>query len=166
MYTFTTKIMESVKPGHSVQINMGPDGPDSNKMFQPGYKSLYKHAGRVVYMYVRLCVFESIFLKTNPPKVKVIQRSVLLRNGLWLPNLVSRTSRLMRNALLGSKVIQGSAGVNQRSNFLGLPMTTKCGRKSFWPKCNALLGSKVMQGSFGVKQRSNCSGMPYGYQIW
>ena len=24
-------------------------GPDSNKMLKPGYKSLYKHAGRVVY---------------------------------------------------------------------------------------------------------------------
>ena len=24
-------------------------GPDLNKMLKPGYKSLYKHAGRVVY---------------------------------------------------------------------------------------------------------------------
>ena len=39
-----------------------------------------------------------------------------------------------------SKVMQGSAGVNQRSNGLEMPYGHKIGR------CNTLLGLKVMQG--------------------
>ena len=43
----------------------------------------------------------------------------LFRNALWLLNLVERT--LDRSAMLGSKVIQGSAEVNQWSNCSGMP---------------------------------------------
>ena len=56
------------------------------------------------------------FLKRPNQRSKVIQMSICLRNALWPPNLVGRVPEC--NTLLGSKVIQGSAGVNQRSNCL------------------------------------------------
>ena len=92
----------------------------------------------------------------------------LLRNALWLLNFVRKNPKTKFNALLGSKVMQGSAGVNQaRGQFTWKwPMATKFGRKNTWPKCNALLGSKVMLGSEGVNKRSNCLAISYGYQIW
>ena len=42
----------------------------------------------------------------------------LLSNALWPPNLVGRPPDQKCNALLGSKVMQGSSGINQGSNCL------------------------------------------------
>ena len=66
------------------------------------------------------------------------------------------------NALLGSKVMHGSARVNQRSNFCEkCPVATKIGRKDPRPECYAFMGSKVFQGSAGVNQSANLLKMPY-----
>ena len=90
-----------------------------------------------------------IFSKWLHQRSKVIKRSSCLWNDLWLPNLVGRTSdqmamycwgqrwcrgqlgqpevKWLRNAfwlpsaLLGSKIMQGSGGVNQRSHSLEIP---------------------------------------------
>ena len=74
---------------------------------------------------------------------------------LWPHKCITLWSRVLlvkfgSRSVTHCRVMQGSAGVNQRS------IATKFGRKNPWPKCNALLGSKVMQGSAGVNQRSNC----------
>ena len=37
-----------------------------------------------------------------------------LRNALWPPNIGRKDPRLECNALMRSKILQGSAGVNQR----------------------------------------------------
>ena len=99
--------------------------------------------------------FVGIFSKWPHQRSKVIQRSYCFRNVLWTPNLV------------GSKVMQGSTGVNRGSNIdQECPMATKFGRKNPLLKCKALLGSKVIFVSTRITQGSNSSGMPYSHQIW
>ena len=124
--------------------------------------------------------FESIFSKRPHQRLKVIQRSSYFKNGLWPPDLVGRTPYW--SVVIGSKVKQGSAGVDQGQIAKECCMATKFGRTNPWPKCsvmmglkimatrfgrknpwsknNALLGSNVMQRSTGVNQGSNCYGIP------
>ena len=63
------------------------------------------------------------------------------------------------NALLGSKVMQGSAGVNQRSNFLE-SMGTKFGRKNPSPdqRVTHCWDQRSCRGQARVNQRSNTLG--------
>ena len=49
--------------------------------------------------------------------------------------------------------LQGSSGVNQRSNCLGMPNGHQIWSGVSLQECNPMLGSKVMQGSSGVNQR-------------
>ena len=68
------------------------------------------------------------------------------------------------NALLGSRVNQGSLGVKQRSNCSEMPNGYQICRKTKVQRI--LLRSKVILGSPRVNQRSNCLGMICGHQIW
>ena len=100
------------------------------------------------------------FSKWPDQRSKVIQRSICLRNALWLPNLVGRTPDWSVMHCWGRRSRRGHPGSTRGQIAQECPMATKFGRKNPWPECNALVGSKVMQGSAGVNQRSNCLGMP------
>ena len=84
--------------------------------------------------------FKSIYSKWPDQRSKVIQISSCYRP----PNLVGRGPWPKKNAMLGSKVIQGSTGVNHGSIAQECRMATKFGRKNPWPKSSALVGLTVM----------------------
>ena len=133
--------------------------------------------------------FVGIFSKRPHQRSKVIQRSSCPRNALWLPNLIGRTpeqsvmhywvkdhagvtrppdlvGRTSDQSVMhywGSKVMQGSAGVNHRSNCSEWPpnlveRTSDQSVMHCW--CQ-----RSYRGSAGGNYMSNCSGMVYGYQI-
>ena len=59
----------------------------------------------------------------RPDRSKIIQRSICLGNALRLPNLIRRTpDQNSCSALLGWKVMQGSPGVNQGSNYIEIAL--------------------------------------------
>ena len=125
-----------------------------------------------VCMYVRLCVspcfevsswnlgvgdgptrFVGIFSKRPHLGLKVIQRSICLRNALWLPNFVGRIPDQRVMHYWGQRSCRGHPGSTRGQIASKCPMATKFGRKNPWPECNALMGSKILQGSAGVSQR-------------
>ena len=83
---------------------------------------------------------------------KVMQGSVRGQNAKIFPMATKfgrKNPRPKCNYLLGSKDMQGSAGVSRGQPEVKL-LRNALGRKNSRPKCNALMGSKVMQGSAGV----------------
>ena len=95
------------------------------------------------------------FSKRPDQRSKVIQRSMCLRNVLWLPNLVGRTPDRSVMHCWGQRSRRGHPGSTRGQIAQECPMATNFGEKDPWLECNALVGLKVMQGQLGVIQRSN-----------
>ena len=78
----------------------------------------------------------------------------MLRNVLWLPNMVGRTLDPKCSALMPSKVMQRSVGVNLVSYSLGISyrLPNLIGRIPVQSIMHDR-GSNNMQGSAGVNQR-------------
>ena len=74
--------------------------------------------------------FVGIFSKRPHLGSKVIQRSICLRNALWLPNLVKRTPGQSVVHCWGQRSCRGHQGSTKGQIALKYPMITKFGGKN------------------------------------
>ena len=94
--------------------------------------------------------FLGIFSKRPHLGSKVIQRSICLKNALWLPNLVERTPDHSVVHCWGQRSCQGHLGSTRGQIAQQYPMATKFGGKNPWPKHNELLpGQRSCRGQLG-----------------
>ena len=90
----------------------------------------------------------------------------LLRNALWLPDLVGRTPDRNEVQCWGHMPCMGQLRSTRGHIAQECPVATKFGRMNPWPKCSAMLGLKVIWGQMGVNRVSNCLEIPYSHQRW
>ena len=74
--------------------------------------------------------FVGIFSELPHPGSKVIQRSICLRNALWLPNLVRTTLDQSVVHCWGQRSCRGHLGSTRGQIAKTCPMATKFGRKN------------------------------------